>query len=155
MPLTAALQLLGHTADIVAHLPPGLLAIAQSPIIRYPNGPNEFAVGNVADVVLARRFVYAAVQHSGSPDQNFHFLQLLVRLGAYQQMREACLDAGTKEGENEYITFLEDMCEELGEFGLLALPLPAYWEQKEEEYRAVEAELAGPAFLCPKCRGAI
>lgn len=123
--------------------------------MRYPNGPGEFAVGNVADVVLARRFVYAAVQHSGPPDQNFQFLHLLVRLGAYQQMWEACLEAGTKEGEDEYMTFLEDMCEELVEFGLLASPLPSYWEQKEEEYRALEAELAGPAFLCPKCRGAI
>lgn len=155
MPLTAALQLLGHSVDIIAHLPPGLLAIAQCPIVRYPNGPNEFAVGNVADVVLARRFVYAAVQHSGSPNNHFEFLHLLVRLGAYQQMWEACLDAGTKEGEDEYITFLEEMCKELGELGFLASPLPAYWERKEEEYGAMDAELAGPAFLCPKCRGAI
>lgn len=123
--------------------------------MRYPNGPGEFAVGNVADVVLARRFVYAAVQHSGSPDQNFSFLHLLVRLGAYQQMWEACLEAGTKEGEEEYMTFLEDMCEELVEFGLLASPLPSYWEQKEEEYKTLETELAGPAFLCPKCHSAI
>ncbi|KAI0634559.1 hypothetical protein C8Q77DRAFT_1157366 [Trametes polyzona] len=55
LPLSEALELLSRSPAIIGHLPPGLLVVAQSPIIRFPNGPDEFAVGNVSDVVLARR----------------------------------------------------------------------------------------------------
>ncbi|KAI0634564.1 hypothetical protein C8Q77DRAFT_1055715 [Trametes polyzona] len=55
LPLSEALELLSRSPAIIGHLPPGLLAVAQSPIIRFSNGPKELAVGNVSDVVLARR----------------------------------------------------------------------------------------------------
>lgn len=142
---------------IVKHLPPGLCAIAQSPIVRYPNGPNEFAIGNVSDVVLARRFVYAAVQHHGPPAASTRFDGLRVRVLVQETEQEKRLFTGTKSAEDEcgYIAFLEDLCRELEEFGLLASPRLSYWEAKSREYAAMEGLLSGPAFLCPQCHGAI
>ncbi|KZT09662.1 uncharacterized protein LAESUDRAFT_674547 [Laetiporus sulphureus 93-53] len=50
----------------IAHLPSSLVRLAQSPIVRRPGIPPPdsgwSAVGNVKEVVLARRFVYAALE---------------------------------------------------------------------------------------------
>ncbi|KAI0634561.1 hypothetical protein C8Q77DRAFT_1157367 [Trametes polyzona] len=41
LPLSEALELLSRSPAIIGHLPPGLLAVAQSPIIRFSNGPKS------------------------------------------------------------------------------------------------------------------
>ena len=79
MTIYDALALWTRPRAILEHLPPALLAIAQCPVVRTPNAPHGWAIGNVADVVLARRFVYAAVEHNGAPERSAKFLELLRR----------------------------------------------------------------------------
>ncbi|KAI0819861.1 hypothetical protein BC628DRAFT_952477 [Trametes gibbosa] len=145
------------TDTIVAHLPPGLCTVAQSPIIRYPHGRREFATGNVSDVVLARRFVYDAVQHRGCASDSPRFGALVARVLAAETEQERRLYTGTKSADEDYVYvgFLEELCVQLEEFGMLASPRKAYWEEKSRLYAEMGEVLAGPAFLCPKCRGAI
>ncbi|KAM5546059.1 hypothetical protein V8D89_000185 [Ganoderma adspersum] len=79
MTIFEALELWTRKRTILAHLPPALLLIAQGPIVRRSGAPAGWAIGNVADVVLARRFVYAAVEHDGPPERSARFLELLRR----------------------------------------------------------------------------
>ncbi|KAI0366548.1 hypothetical protein BV20DRAFT_1002180 [Pilatotrama ljubarskyi] len=160
--LPEALLMLDRSPDIVAHLPPSLLAIAQSPIVRCSGAPAGFAIGNVADVVLARRLVYAAVQNSGSPERDPHFASLLVREAArVERLAARARDPFWSEsmdgddGEEDVLGYLERLCEELDGFALLASPRSAYWEQRESEYKELGGLFEGPAYLCPHCRGAI
>ena len=64
------LKLFRRSPEIIEHLPPALLTIAQYPIFRSAGVPDGFAIGSVADAVLARRFVYTAVDHDGPPGRS-------------------------------------------------------------------------------------
>lgn len=79
MTISEALELWTRKPSILAHLPPALLLIAQCPILRRSGASGGWAIGNVADVVLARRFVYAAVEYDGAPERSARFLELLRR----------------------------------------------------------------------------
>lgn len=66
MPLTLSDVLAEMSRDpaVLAHLPPALIRLAQCPIVRRP-GPAQdgwLPAGNVKEVVLARRLVYAAIE---------------------------------------------------------------------------------------------
>lgn len=56
-------------ADL-AHLPPALVRIAQCPIVRRPGPARDgwYPAGNVKEVVLARRLVYAAIERDFMDD---------------------------------------------------------------------------------------
>ncbi|KAI0772998.1 hypothetical protein BD413DRAFT_612463 [Trametes elegans] len=153
-----ALDLLGRSPDILAHLPESLLRIAQMPIVRCAGAPFGLAVGNVADVVLARRLVYAAVQHGGLPERDPRFFGLLmreqVRDSARVGTRLACGLMSPAEEEEE-VAHLEALCDELAGFETLALPYNPYWDRREEVYKAMGWMFEGLPFVCPQCRGAI
>ena len=76
MTISEALELWTRKPSILAHLPPALLLIAQCPILRRSGASGGWAIGNVADVVLARRFVYAALAHRGAPEAGIQFRAL-------------------------------------------------------------------------------
>ncbi|KAI0357744.1 hypothetical protein OH77DRAFT_1450282 [Trametes cingulata] len=158
--LREALKMLDRSPDIIAHLPSSLIAIAQLPIVRCAGVAAGFAIGNVADVVLARRFVYAAVQNSGRPEDNPKFSALLTHQDARMEKHHARGRAlfwpdSDDEEDEDVLGYLQQLCEELDEFALLASPRPEYWDQREAEYKALEALFEGPDFLCPQCRSAI
>ena len=79
MTVHEALELWGRPGTVLSHLPPSLLAIAQSPIVRCSGAPNGWAIGNVSDVVLARRFVYSAIEHNGPVVATSKWFELLRR----------------------------------------------------------------------------
>ncbi|TBU57894.1 hypothetical protein BD310DRAFT_928206 [Dichomitus squalens] len=85
MTVHEVLELWGRHRSILSHLPPSLLTIAQSPIVRCSGASNGWAIGNVADVVLARRFVYAAIEHDGAPEASEKWYELLKRERARQE----------------------------------------------------------------------
>ncbi|KAI8996685.1 hypothetical protein BD414DRAFT_455692 [Trametes punicea] len=148
----AALLMLDRSPDIVAHLPQSVLVIAQRPIVRCSGAPAGFAIGNVSDVVLARRLVYAAVQNSGNPASTDRFAELLQR---EQARSDHVLWPGAEEDDAEFSARIARLGEEMDELGLLATPYERYWERRKEEYEALEELFEGPALVCPKCRGAI
>ncbi|PIL28890.1 hypothetical protein GSI_08936 [Ganoderma sinense ZZ0214-1] len=254
MTVNEALEFWTRERTILAHLPPALLAIAQAPIVRRSGVPGGWAIGNVADVVLARRFVYAALEHDGAPERSAKFLELLRRdaarwedviwlerrrqggpshgdvetmdvdmdsgadtqradlpveleakgLGRWgSSTRTAAAtasatpmevwgglwdgvnlqedsdcgeeeDGGAEETltasgspgkgksrsadrEPDEISALEALCEDLGQFELLASPYGPYWERRGREFEEAAAAglLDGPDFVCPQCRSAI
>ncbi|OBZ76774.1 hypothetical protein A0H81_03975 [Grifola frondosa] len=61
--LAEAIQTMGISPKVLEHLSEDLVTIAQCPIVRYA-GHEEggWAIGNVKDVVLARRFVHLALR---------------------------------------------------------------------------------------------
>ncbi|KAI0672133.1 hypothetical protein C8Q78DRAFT_1068749 [Trametes maxima] len=172
--LHEALTMLGRSPSILTHLPAALLTIAQLPIVRCPGAPAGFAIGNVADVVLARRLVYAAVQHNGAPSADPRVRSLVDACVAAQEKAAQCsfdLDfdfgfgfgsgfgdgAGSGVKDGAYVELLQRVCDELavGEYATLAEPRVAYWEERVREYAQVGELFGGPAFVCPQCRGAI
>ena len=218
MTIYDALALWTRPRTILEHLPPALLAIAQCPIVRTPGAPHGWAIGNVADVVLARRFVYAAVEHGGAPERSAKFLELLRRerarmedlfwLERRRQTRGDAMDVdgsgardhgvdresiwgglwdGVKDAEDsdcedvdmdregtvstlkssedsvgkgvrrvpDEVSALEALCEDLGEFELLASPYAPYWERRGREFEAAASLMVSPDFVCPQCRSAI
>ncbi|KAI0329779.1 hypothetical protein GY45DRAFT_1304152 [Cubamyces sp. BRFM 1775] len=147
-----ALLMLDRSPEIIAHLPASLLAIAQSPIIRCAGAPAGFAIGNVADVVLARRFVYTAVLNSGDPRMSAKFAELLVR----EQVHESVpFWTGIEESSCDLVAHWQELTKELEEFGTLASPYEKYWDRRVEEYKGLVELFNGPAFKCPQCQGAI
>ncbi|KAH9903218.1 hypothetical protein C8Q73DRAFT_43671 [Cubamyces lactineus] len=145
-----ALRMLNRSPEIIAHLPASLLAIAQSPIIRCAGAPAGFAIGNVADVVLARRFVYTAVLNRGDPRASAKLMELLVR----EQMRESVpFWTGIEESSCDVVAHLQELAEQLEDFGTLASPYEKYWDRRMEEYKGLVELFAGPAFKCPQCQG--
>ncbi len=238
MTVYEALDLWTRKRSILTHLPPALLAIAQAPIVRCSGASRGWAIGNVADVVLARRFVYAAVEHNGPPERSAKFLELLAREMARQEdvfeswrarRRQAVVetadadvimmdvdggagiarrrdyeqrrrqgssttttwgglwggmdlredsecgdgDGNSEEGtaamltstgkgkgaewEPDEISAMEALCEDLGQFELLASPYAWYWEERGRQFEVAAAAglLDGPDFVCPQCRSAI
>ncbi|KAI0649739.1 hypothetical protein C8Q79DRAFT_997790 [Trametes meyenii] len=154
--LHQALAMLGRSPSILAHLPAALLTIAQLPIVRCASAPAGFAIGNVADVVLARRLVYAAVQHNGAPSDDPRVNSLAAACAA---VRENAAQWGYADGvkDDTYVELLQQVCDELavGEYATLAEPRVAYWENRIREYGQVEELFRGAAFVCPQCRAAI
>lgn len=66
LPLNEALSSMSISPNILSHLPPALIRIAQMPIVRCPQAGASWAIsGNLREVVLARRFVYAAFENAG------------------------------------------------------------------------------------------
>ncbi|KAI1792725.1 hypothetical protein LXA43DRAFT_918496 [Ganoderma leucocontextum] len=217
MSIYDALELWTRKRSILAHLPPSLLAIAQSPIVRSAGAPGGWAIGNVADVVLARRFVYAAVEHGGPPQHSAKFFELLKRERARQEdifwlaqrrsgdgtvdsteMMDVDMDVGIgiasdhgkrrvstsrqcqwgglwdglkedsdcsdggrtlsltgKEKEPDEVSALEGLCEDLGQFELLASVYVPYWERRWQKFEEAAVLLDSPDFVCPQCRSAI
>ncbi|CDO77753.1 hypothetical protein BN946_scf184993.g16 [Trametes cinnabarina] len=166
--LPEALVMLDRSPEIVAHLPSSLLAIAQCPIVRCGGAPQGFAIGNVADVVLARRLVYAAVQNSGDPACTNAFQALLRQTRpftppvseepvttAFWASMQTVVQSEFVESESEFVTRIAKLGMMADELGLLATPYVPYWDRREREYREVEELLGGSGFVCPKCRGAI
>ncbi|KAI0704203.1 hypothetical protein C8T65DRAFT_654204 [Cerioporus squamosus] len=142
-----ALEMFGHSTMIVAHLPPSLLAVAQSPIVRCSGAPDGWAIGNVADVVLARRFVYAAIEHSGPPEATEAFRCLL------QSQEDASPSAEVSQAAER--TMIEQLIEGLEGFDLLASVHAPYWERRWRQFLEMQVLLEGPAFECPQCKSAI
>lgn len=69
--LSGVLADMSHNTAHLAHLPPALIRIAQCPIVRRP-GPAQdgwYPTGNVKEVVLARRLVYAAIEQDFMDDE--------------------------------------------------------------------------------------
>ncbi|KAL7284789.1 hypothetical protein ACG7TL_002096 [Trametes sanguinea] len=171
--LQKALVMLDRSPEIVTHLPPSLLAVAQLPIVRSAGAPHGFAIGNVADVVLARRLVYDAIQNSGDPACTNTFLEILARTEAFYRAPftppathdptdaafwaslQTAISPHHLESEQEFAARVALVGEELEGLGLLATPYAPYWERREQEYRQLEALFTGPSFVCPQCRGCI
>ncbi|TFK85843.1 hypothetical protein K466DRAFT_173592 [Polyporus arcularius HHB13444] len=142
-----ALELFDHSPIIVAHLPPSLLAIAQSPIVRCAGAPDGWAIGNVADVVLARRFVYAAIEHSGPPEATEAFRCLL-------QFQDDSAPYAEISEEAEY-AMVQRLIDGLEGFDLLASVHAPYWERRWRQFVEMQVLFEGPAFECPQCKSAI
>ncbi|KAI9069051.1 hypothetical protein FKP32DRAFT_1641437 [Trametes sanguinea] len=160
--LQEALIMLDRSPEIVAHLPSSLLTIAQMPIVRCAGTSHGLAIGNVADVVLARRFVYAAVQNSGDPACTNTFLQLLARTEAvypaptmFWASLQAAISPYLLESDDEFVARIAQVGEEVEELGLLATPYAPYWERRERTYRELQGMFSGPSLICPQCRGCI
>ena len=149
--IVQALELFQHSPSIVMHLPESLTRIAQCPIVRHAGAPNGWAIGNVADVVLARRFIYAAIEYSGNPGHSPKYQDMADR---YEARLENKLGFETDRDEPE-LEGLQRLCEELSEFSLLATVYNPYWDKRWEEYEKRGVELDGPAYICPQCRNAI
>ncbi|KAJ8488571.1 hypothetical protein ONZ51_g3483 [Trametes cubensis] len=147
-----ALRMLDRSPEIIAHLPASLLAIAQSPIIRCAGAPAGFAVGNVTDVVLARRLVYTAILNHGDPQASTKFAELLAR----EQMHESMpFWTGIEESSCDVVAHLRELTAGLEGFGTLASPYGKYWDRRMEEYKILADLFSGPALKCPQCQGAI
>ncbi|RDX52381.1 hypothetical protein OH76DRAFT_1470354 [Lentinus brumalis] len=142
-----ALEMFDHSPIIVAHLPPSLLAIAQSPIVRCAGAPDGWAIGNVADVVLARRFVYAAIDHSGPPEATEAFRCLL-------QFQDDSAPYAEISEEAEY-AMVQRLVDGLEGFDLLASVHAPYWERRWRQFVEMQVLFEGPAFECPQCKSAI
>ncbi|TFY61885.1 hypothetical protein EVJ58_g4230 [Rhodofomes roseus] len=92
-------------SDVIADLPPALICISQCPIVRRP-GPAQDGwtpAGNVKEVVLARRLVYAAFEPDESINDNW-----------------SALDP-------------QECCDRIGVSFRYATPYPPYWQRREKE----------------------
>ncbi|KAL6298969.1 hypothetical protein BKA93DRAFT_743202, partial [Sparassis latifolia] len=150
--LSEALPLMDMPSDIFTHLPPSLLSIAQGPIIRQPYMGSTDGVlpfGNVVEVVLARRFIYATFEAvCAQPGGSWHS-----QINSLTQQVEA-MERGDQVGDLEHIKALEKVCNELAEVSLLASPYAPYWEKREQDL-TIETWMNCPPLICPKCHGAI
>lgn len=151
----------------VTHLPPALVRIAQFPIVRRP-GPHHLcwrAVGNVAEVVLARRFLYAAFEGLFPGGHRYSGMDELVKRAEELERRlqldesEMLVDAEDQPGNREDILVedLTQLCTILGEYSLLASPYLPYWEAREPSLDEEVEAMAAPPLLCPneECGNAI
>ena len=68
--LEDTLEPFGYPTHTFDHLPVALVSIAQCPIVRIAGGPGNWPLGNVADVVAARRLVYTALAHRGAVERS-------------------------------------------------------------------------------------
>jgi len=170
--LSAALKHMSTRLEILSHLPPALVQIAQYPIVRRPGPPQEgwSAVGNVTEVVLARRFVYAAFEGGHPGGRLSQHLTHLVGLVEAMERGEMLTDVVVhgEEGngasssadldqlsrEDSEIMMLQNLCVELAQYSLLASPYEPYWQRRQEELKE-ETWMNGPPLICPGCRGAI
>lgn len=160
-----ALEMFQYSPTILLHLPDSLLQIAQCPIVRCAGAPDGWAIGNVADVVLARRFVYAAVEYSGRPECSPQYYQLLEREEARQEQlllsrhgSPTAVSADSSEtckSDPDEFDAMADLCADLMTFDLLASVYPLYWDQRLEEYKEMGWLFGRPDFLCPGCGSAI
>lgn len=150
------------------HLPDSLLDIAQCPIVRYAGAPDGWAIGNVSDVVLARRFIYAAIESGGRPEYSVKFTSMVERYHTRMENKFWTDDTGdTIMVEVDEIDALKFLCQDLMEFGLLASVWEPYWEDRRQQFMQARELLnspqcmqAGeplnrPQFVCPSCRNAI
>ncbi|KAI0752560.1 hypothetical protein C8Q80DRAFT_1146905 [Daedaleopsis nitida] len=181
--IVRALELFQHEESTIMHLPHSLVNIAQCPIVRSSGAPNGWAVGNVADVVLARRFVYAAIEHRGRPEHSQSYRDLVDRYDRHIKdwlwslrlrtsppgtsdgrgsQGEFGLDAGTMDVDAVWqpdrdieMDALERLCEDLTAFGFLATVYPLYWDQRWREFQEMDEVMNNAAFICPQCRSAI
>ncbi|OBZ76345.1 hypothetical protein A0H81_03060 [Grifola frondosa] len=159
--LDAALASMSVDPSKLAHLPPALLNIAQCPIIRcagYVEG--GWAVGNVRDVVLARRFVYSALEGAGCGEMAHQLEQLVRKAEAYYEQAEPDGDIEMMEYDQETSeTMLQDISEGLEEYSLslslVASPYPRYWERRLGEFTAVSEFFDDLPFVCPGCQNPI
>lgn len=168
--LAEAMEGMSISWTTLAHLPAALVRIAQCPIVRRP-GPAQHgwsAVGNVKEVVLARRFVYAALEgcYPGGPGwQHLEALVARVETMASGETDEvlqvgdaACRnDASPGDTVSQWdrgLGVLRNLCIELNDYFLLASPYLPYWEQRGRELDQ-ETWMHSPPLLCPMCKGAI
>ncbi|KAI0943579.1 hypothetical protein AcW1_002714 [Taiwanofungus camphoratus] len=166
--LAEALQVMSYSPTTLAHLPPALLRIAQFPIVRRPAPPDSDCspIGNVNEVVLARRFVYAAFEGARPDGEWAHAVEHLIKqvesieCGGRPKLDglmngNAEHEAKNEEDlEDEKIEVLQSIVERLTEDILLASPYLPYWEQRARELEKEELEM-GPPLVCPNCLGAI
>ena len=122
--------------------------------MRCSGAPDGWAIGNVADVVLARRFVYAAVEHAGDPQATEAFRALLHVQEGLDASRGIdddwfCFDT------HPAVVQLEDLSEGLIGFELLASVYVPYWERRWRQFVEMQSVIQGPAFKCPQCASAI
>ncbi|RPD60663.1 hypothetical protein L226DRAFT_541065 [Lentinus tigrinus ALCF2SS1-7] len=160
--ISDALEMFGRSPLILAHLPPSLLSIAQSPIARCSGAPHGWAIGNVADVALARRFVYTAIEHSGRPEApapttSNTTTTNTTTAGGFPQLLQLAddLEAFAWLDTEDGVAQLEALCAGLEGFDLLASVYTPYWERRWEGFVEMQALLGGPAFVCPECGSAI
>ncbi|EMD36739.1 hypothetical protein CERSUDRAFT_95012 [Gelatoporia subvermispora B] len=152
----------------IAHLPPALVAVAQFPIVRRP-GPRTFgwsAVGNVSEVVLARRFMYAAFEGMCPGGRRHAELGKLVEQADELERRlyELSTDASDDEGSHihEWDAVIEDLQTFVdlvvgGNHTLLASPYEPYWNARQHRLEEEFTAMAVVPVLCPEseCRSAI
>ncbi|KZT64991.1 hypothetical protein DAEQUDRAFT_567256 [Daedalea quercina L-15889] len=124
LPLDAVLAEMSRP-NILSHLPPALVQIAQCPIVRRPGTAVDgwYPAGNVKEVVIARRLVYAALEQAFKDDE-------MSALTPYE------------------------LCEHVGTSFRYATPYGPYWERRQKELEN-ETWMNTPPVVCPVCKGAI
>ncbi|KAH9925019.1 uncharacterized protein BXZ73DRAFT_50167, partial [Epithele typhae] len=154
-PLERLLHYFGHRPDYLGHLPTALLAVAQRPIVRAQGADGGWAIGNVADVVLARRLVYAALEHRGSFDDAVAVHMLAER----HRKRVARVRAiGAARRADAVTAALNELAEDVQQMPgveAFAVPRKEYWERRAEECRGLGALFDGVVYECPQCGNAI
>ncbi|KAI0783263.1 hypothetical protein C8Q75DRAFT_811079 [Abortiporus biennis] len=119
-------------SKIQSKLHPSILTIAQQPIVRHPNTGNLSIVGNLKDVVLARRLVYHVLEGS----QNW----IVNRANELLSKPESATTTHMMDSE------VWDM---LSHCRLLASPYEPFW-------RRLEIQHSGTTHvMCNSCGGAI
>ncbi|OCH86732.1 hypothetical protein OBBRIDRAFT_796893 [Obba rivulosa] len=158
----------GNDHISLAHLPPALVRVAQFPIVRRP-GPRHAcwsAVGNVTEVTLARRFIYAAFEGLYPGGRQYAEVEELVKQAGELEHRVRGLDVDmVRDGEDQSLvkqenTLLDDLLElikSLDTYTFLASPYSPYWAARELQLDEDVEAMAAPPLVCPNpdCNNAI
>ncbi|KAI0074281.1 hypothetical protein K474DRAFT_1677258 [Panus rudis PR-1116 ss-1] len=146
-------------------LPPVIVRVAQQPILRFPHplgGPRNI-IGNIKDVVLARRLCYQLLE--GGSQEQLEELETLVNLigdegdGQDMAVEETEGENGGGEREGQHQSVFDHIMTMDAVRPLLSLHIP-YWMKVEEELKekGLWCEDGGEKELkvrCPGCKRAI